>query len=614
MKIINKLVFIIQIYNVDIIEYYQKIFKKYYFYSNYIIEFYLKNDNICKIQYDDDDKININYVNNNNFIIILEDIYNKYNFHDLIFIIKNNNFNIINIDTEIYHFIYENNLYINNKNFILLNLKIFDNDYKKIYDLLKLNRLIDKSSDIDQNILSYVNINYINNYHFQDLIYNKNVLTKFLIFSEIVESKYFNYCHLFNIIESNNTIKYITYNLKKEILKIEYNNDNNENDENDENDNDSISDIDDFSTDDNENKNEYKINIYSFNQLINKINTNYFFIITNIEDESLNIEDIQNNLENSVIFDKYNDLNILILDTNSLKQIGFLNPYYFKNNLMINLNLFIFNKLLKITFYKSIENKIINTKLIINNKIHRYFDNINFNKIINIRTSINLNNCHNYNNIIDIIIINLKNRSDKKLYMINQMNKLNIINYKFFDAFKLSKEQLNNYDFIKSESFLNNLNINYVLGASGCKISHYELIKNLENNNKFTLILEDDVVLETNFLNYIFTALKQLYEKKFDLLYLGCNLHEQKDNYLISDNILSVKNPKTTSSYIIQNCNKNKIIDTIKDSTNEIDEVYSNSNLIKYCIYPMISYQKNLKSDIVSNNDYGYYHDKFYYD
>ena len=197
--------------------------------------------------------------------------------------------------------------------------------------------------------------------------------------------------------------------------------------------------------------------------------------------------------------------------------------------------------------------------------------------------------------------------------MINQLNKLNIINYNFFDAYKINKEQLNNYDFIQSEKFLNNLNINYVTSSAGCKISHYELIKSLKGNNKFTLILEDDVVLETNFLNYIFTSLKQLNDKNFDLLYLGCNLNNKEENNLISNNVLSVKYPKTTTAYLIKNSNKNNILNTINNSNNEIDEVYANSDLIKYCIYPMIAYQKDLKSDIVSVNNYGYYHDKYYY-
>ena len=99
----------------------------------------------------------------------------------------------------------------------------------------------------------------------------------------------------------------------------------------------------------------------------------------------------------------------------------------------------------------------------------------------------------------------------------------------------------------------------------------------------------------------------------FDLLYLGCNLNNKEENNLIEKNVLSVKYPKTTTAYLIKNSNKNDILNAINNSNNEIDEVYANSDLIKYCIYPMIAYQKDLKSDIVSINNYGYYHDKYYY-
>ena len=64
---------------------------------------------------------------------------------------------------------------------------------------------------------------------------------------------------------------------------------------------------------------------------------------------------------------------------------------------------------------------------------------------------------------------------------------------------------------------------------------------------------------------------------------------------------------------MIKNSNKNNILKTIENSTNEIDNCYSDSDLKKYCIYPMVAYQKDLSSDIVSESNYEYYHDKFYY-
>ena len=63
------------------------------------------------------------------------------------------------------------------------------------------------------------------------------------------------------------------------------------------------------------------------------------------------------------------------------------------------------------------------------------------------------------------------------------------------------------------------------------------------NNNKYTLILEDDVVLEKNFYFHIIHSLK--YITNFDILYLGCNLNNKDDAHLVSNNILKVLKPKT---------------------------------------------------------------------
>lgn len=603
-KIINKIVFIIQIFNIEYINYYVEFFLKYYYDKNYIVEFYLKSNN-NKVQLKNE-KYKINYLNNNNFIVILEDIYSKYNYNDLIFIIKANNLNIININNEIYNFIFHNSLYINHIDYLIFNLKIFEkSESSKIIDILKLNRIINKSNDIDQNILYYMNTHYLNDLDFNKLIYNKSLLTKFLIYSEQIEHNFYNYNNIINFIQQNNNIiEYFYYNIKTETLKIILI-DNKIDDD--------ISDItNEYSLDEKEDNYEFKINIYNLNLVINKLSTNYSFVF-DIFEHKLNLDNIELNYsQDTIIYNKYNELSILILNSHNIIKFGFLNDYYFKDNSLLNLNIFLFNKINKFKFYL-LDEELEETKFNINSKIQNYFQYLNFDTILQIRKFNNLNYIYNYENIIDIYVINLKDRFDKKKYMIDQLNKLNIIKYKFFNAYTINKDELNKYEFIKSEHFLNNLNINYVTSASGCKISHYELLKNLPSNNKFTLILEDDVVLESNFLNYIFVSLNQLENKYFDLLYLGCNLNNKNDNKLISNNILSVKNPKTTTAYLVKNLNKNKILNTIQNSNNEIDEVYSNSELIKFCIYPMIAYQKNLKSDIVSTNDYGYYHDKYYY-
>ena len=218
---------------------------------------------------------------------------------------------------------------------------------------------------------------------------------------------------------------------------------------------------------------------------------------------------------------------------------------------------------------------------------------------------------------MDIYVIHLKQRYDKKKYILNHLNDHNIIHYTIFDGIRIKKEELSRIHYIKSETFLNYLNLNYVLGASGCKISHYECLKSVNKNKAYSLILEDAVVLEPYFRYYIYFALEVIQNKNldFDLLYLGANLEKKEDAYLIEPNILKILKPKTTTAYLVNHSSLDKILDIIDKSTHEIDEVYASSNeLNKLCVYPMIAHQNDLSSDIVNNNDYQNYHEKFSYE
>ena len=410
-NIIDKIVFIIQIFNIEYIKYYEELFNKYYYDKNYIIEFYLKKNN-NKI-YLKNEKNKINYLSNNNFIVILEDIYSKYSYNDLIFIIKSNNFNVININKEIYNFIYSNSLYIDYIDYLVFNIKVLESNEtnKNIMDILKLNRLINKPNDIDQNIIYYLNKNYLNDFDFNTLIYNKLVLTKFLVFTEENDNIFYNFNKINNYIQENKKkIKYISYNISNEFLKFILVDD----DLND----DDISDIDDeYSIDEKEKDNMFKIDIQNLNLFIYRLQENYIFIfdIFNHDIDNNKIFD-KNNIENTVILNDFNELSILILNTFNLKKIGYLNNYYFKNNSLLNLNLFIFSKIIELKYYKFLNDDITNIDFNINTKIFNYFNKINLDTIISLRNMNNLNNIFNYDSIIDIYIINLNERYDKNIY------------------------------------------------------------------------------------------------------------------------------------------------------------------------------------------------------
>lgn len=590
-NIINRFIFVIKLKEEYKINYFLEFFNKYFSNKNYILEFYFNNKITIKVEKKDNFNINIvNFKENNNNIFI--DIKNKYNCFDMIYLLKNNDLIFFDINKDLICLSINNKFYINRNDYICFNLDILNYPNDNINKLFNINKdlINDINYNLNYNIKYYTNNQYFNKCKFD---INDSLIYKFLIYSE----NYFilkNNNHQIYDCLLNNEIKFMLYYINNNILKIY-------------------------------DKNfklilKIEIDTINFNIILNKININYFifydFSNKNEEIDEFNIYKFNNfKLENQIIYDN-NHLKYYIIDFNSLKKIGFINDYYIKNYSMILINILLFSKIIHFNIYKINLLSLEKYNIDFSTELHNTINNINTDSIYLIRSSINLNKSSHFDNFFNIYIINLKHRIDKNKYMTDQMDKLMVSKFQFFDGIKITKDKLNNYNFIKPEKFLNNLNINYVLNSSGCKISHYQLINKLKDNDKYTIILEDDVVLEFNFRDYILTSLKQLIDNDidFDILYLGCNLDNKNDAHLISSNVLKIKNAKTTTAYIINNRNKNKILNAIDNSFNEIDNCYSESNLNKYCIYPMIAYQKDFKSDITTDFNYIYYHDKYNYE
>ena len=638
------------------IDYIYDFFNKYYGDLNYKIEFYIKNETIDTIENKNLNKIlnkNIKLIKHNDEILI--DLLKKYNKYDFMFYFKNDELLYFDIQKDILYFFIQDKLFLDRNNYVCFNLYLFhftytfnELDNKYFSKLLNINyhELMKKIyyQSIDYEIDKFINNSYfneceINKYDFNKCEINKceinknnSLLLKFLLYCEndrsILNDINSIYSFLIhdeneNYINIKNKIKYIIYNPCIYLLYI---------------------------YDLNNNVSTFEIDNIQFNIMLNKLNNDDLKIIYCFQNNKNNIDNINNidlHLNNEVIFDENKNLLFMILTIQSLKKIGYLHYSYFSNQSITYLNLTLYYELLKFNTYQINydNNKLIQLDFIqlldelqLNNylgvlKNKNKNQDINKNKIqyinhfIPIRKIINLNNNYLLNHIfnsshslINIQIINLKNRVDKRQFMINQMNRLNITHFDFFDAFKIKKNDFTEikkkYKFIQSEKFLNFLNLDYVVNSSGCKISHYELIKSLEfkeSNHKYTLILEDDAVLETNFYAYLLHAFCFLHNN-FDLLYLGCNLNKKEEGEIVHSNILKVSNPKTTTAYLIQNSTekRNKILNAIEHSHNEIDNTYAeNNNLLKYCIYPMIAYQKDYSSDIIDDANYQYYHDKF---
>lgn len=243
--------------------------------------------------------------------------------------------------------------------------------------------------------------------------------------------------------------------------------------------------------------------------------------------------------------------------------------------------------------------------------------------------------------LMNINIIHISHRKDKLNNIIQEMLKHNIDNFNFFKALVPSNLDIQQCYFIQRDLLLSPMNEKYIIGSVGCKMSHISLLESLQkkyqlkqeqlnninynpkhdtaselkNYHEYALILEDDVCFDLHFQIYLELGLKAIihqFDNKFDLLYLSVNLQKKEDAELVHPFLLRILHGFTTTAYIVKLDNIDKILNTLYNSKEEIDKVYSESDLIKYCICPMIACQNNMKSDIsYVTNGYGNYHEKF---
>jgi GR25 family glycosyltransferase involved in LPS biosynthesis len=360
-------------------------------------------------------------------------------------------------------------------------------------------------------------------------------------------------------------------------------------------------------------------NIYSiYNLIFIKIEKNNFdYLILFNDDLNNNID--ENDLKNIKNINKYN--NYIIIDKNIFKKNGFLDDIsYYKDD--------VFNYLLiKNNMMSSNDIYNIDSEILSNNIFYYFFININYDiehpKKKNIffyyiRNRYNISNL-TYLSQIKKYFINIDLREDRFINCIKECEKINIENIEKFPAIKPSIGDVMSCPFIDISKMWKK-DDKYLIGATGCKMSHLNIMKKAlkddDNNYKYILILEDDVIFDEFSIEYINLSLEYIEKNNinFDILYLSVNLKKKDDAEKIDDSLLKIKNGLTTTGQIFKYSNLNKIIDIIENSNTEIDNTYQNNLENKYCVYPMCVYQKNFYSDINSKNmDYGPFHRKYYF-
>lgn len=151
-------------------------------------------------------------------------------------------------------------------------------------------------------------------------------------------------------------------------------------------------------------------------------------------------------------------------------------------------------------------------------------------------------------NLIDIKVINLKHRTDRRLEAIEELSKISITDFSeiFFDA-----------KYIENN------------GAIGCALSHGMLISNFlyNSNSPFLLILEDDFEININldFLKIIREIIN--YADYWDVFLLGHNQAIPIEGTKFID-IQRVINSQTMSGYLISRNYAPKLIASFFTSAN----------------------------------------------
>jgi GR25 family glycosyltransferase involved in LPS biosynthesis len=127
---------------------------------------------------------------------------------------------------------------------------------------------------------------------------------------------------------------------------------------------------------------------------------------------------------------------------------------------------------------------------------------------------------------LDIYVINLEKRKNKKDKIMNEMAKYklkaNIFNG--IDGEKLNLDDLEK-DNVINRNYNKKNNIKELRrGEIGCSLSHFEVWKKLLKSDKnYCLILEDDAYFVDDFKNKLNIILNEVKDSKWDILYLNEN-------------------------------------------------------------------------------------------
>ena len=170
------------------------------------------------------------------------------------------------------------------------------------------------------------------------------------------------------------------------------------------------------------------------------------------------------------------------------------------------------------------------------------------------------------------LVINLDERTDRWKYMQEQLAIAGISNYHRLPAIKpklidIKEEWISNYWSTKKANYEHD---RYIVGSTGCKLSHVEAVKIAKEEGKDLMVFEDDIIVRPDKMEQMWKAVEGT---PWEIFYMGGQLQGTWD----TDPKLKVHQARdilSTHALLIRKTVFDKILDEALPSGHEIDSYY----------------------------------------
>ena len=136
-------------------------------------------------------------------------------------------------------------------------------------------------------------------------------------------------------------------------------------------------------------------------------------------------------------------------------------------------------------------------------------------------------------------------------------------------------------------------------GIVGCYVAHRKVLEQIANSKptaEGTIVLEDDVVIPTDFKKQL-RSIKGSFPKDWDIVYLGQN---GKTDIKVAEGLYKARPWMGTYAYLVRNKSiKKRILPVLQTMKQAVNHQFFSGDLNLYTVWPnMINYNKSTRSNI----------------